>query len=141
MTTRMLRIAVAGAFALAVAGCGANEYLGKPKEPEPNIVPVNYKQEIIDTLQRTLGDPTNVRDAGITEPVLMPIGREPRYAVCVRENSRDSAKRYTGVTTHIAIFYAGRLNQLVAATKDQCVNAAYKPFPELEKLCFSKECA
>lgn len=140
MTTRALRVFVAAVIALAMAGCGANEYLGKPKEPEPNIVPVNYKQDIIDTLRQTLDDPNNVRDAAVSEPVLMPIGREPRYAVCVRANSRDTAKQYTGVKVRIAIFFAGRLNQLVEASKDQCVNAAYKPFPELEKLCLSSEC-
>lgn len=140
MTTRALRIVFAGAIALAVAGCGANEYLGKPKEPEPNIVPVNYKQDILDTLRQTLDDPTNVRDAAISEPALVTIGREQRFASCVRSNSRDTAKQYTGVKVRIAIFFAGRLNQLVEAGKDQCVNAAYKPFPELEKVCLSKEC-
>jgi len=29
---------------------------------------------------------------------------------------------------------------LVEATKEQCGNAAYKPFPELEKLCQAKKC-
>ena len=140
MTTRALRILFVAAAALAVAGCGSGEYLGKPKEPEPNIVPVNYKQDIIDTLRQTLDDPTNVRDAAVSEPTLMQIGREQRFASCVRANSRDTARQYTGVKVRIAVFFAGRLNQLVEAGKDQCVNAAYKPFPELEKLCMGKSC-
>ena len=81
MTTFALRVLFVAVAAVAVAGCGANEYLGKPKEPEPNIVPVNYKQEILDTLRQTLDDPTNVRDAAISEPALMPIGREQRLCV------------------------------------------------------------
>jgi len=29
---------------------------------------------------------------------------------------------------------------MVEATKEQCGNAAYKPFPELEKYCFASKC-
>ena len=141
MTTFALRIFLAAAAALALGACAAGDYLGKPKEPEPNIVPANYKQDILDTLRQTLDDPTKVRDASLSEPALVAIGREQRYAACVRSNSRDTARQYTGVKVRIAVFFAGRLNQLVEATKDQCVNAAYKPFPELEKICLSKECA
>ncbi len=49
----------------------------KTPELDPNIAPTNYKQEILDTLMSTLGDPTNVRDAYISDPVLTPIGIEP----------------------------------------------------------------
>lgn len=128
------------ASALALAGCGANEYLGKPKEPDPNLFPAKYRQEILDTLRQTLEEPTNIRDAYISEPALTTVAKEQRYTVCVRENSRDSAKQYKGTKEHIAYFFAGRLNQLLDATKEQCGKAAYKPFPELEKLCLGKSC-
>jgi len=29
---------------------------------------------------------------------------------------------------------------LIQASKEQCGNAAYKPFPELEKLCLATKC-
>jgi len=108
---------------------------------DPNIVPTNYKKEILDTLTATLIDPTNIRDAYISAPVLTDVGSEKRYTACVRYNARDDAKHYEGVTDHVAYFYGGHLNQLVDATPDQCAKAAYQPFPELEKLCQAKQCA
>jgi hypothetical protein len=58
----------------------------------------------------------------------------------VRLDSRDVNRQYTGIKDRMAIFYGGHLNQLIDATKDQCGNAAYRPFPELEKLCQAKKC-
>jgi hypothetical protein len=58
----------------------------------------------------------------------------------VRADTRNLNKHYTGITDRVAVFYSGHLNQLVEATKEQCGNAAYKPFPELEKLCQAKKC-
>ena len=112
------------------------------KEPEenPNIFPADYKNELLLTLTNTLDNPTNVRDAFISDPVLRQAGKEQRYVVCVRSNSRDGAGQYTGSMDRIGYFYAGHLTQLIDATKEQCGNAAYKPFPELEKLCQAKKC-
>ncbi len=128
------------ALAFAVSACAADDYLGKPKEVDPNLFPTNYKKQITDTLTGLLEDPTNVRDAYISDPALSPAGRDQRYSVCIRSNSRDSNRRYTGIKDRIAFFYGGQLNQLIDATKEQCGNAAYKPFPELEKLCLGKSC-
>ena len=50
-----------------------------------------------------------------------------------------ASRNYAGSTDRIAYFYGGHLNQLVEATKEQCGNAAYKPFPELEKLCLADQ--
>ena len=88
----------------------------------------------------TLDDPTNVRGAFISEPVLRQAGKEQRYVICVRSDSRNANRQYTGSTDRIGYFYAGHLTQLIDATKEQCGNAAYKPFPELEKLCQAKKC-
>ena len=101
-------------------------------------LPPNYKQEILDTLTRTLVDPTNIRDAYISDPVLRPVGKDQRYTACVRYNARDANRQYEGSTDRIAYFFGGHLNQLVEASKEQCGKAAYKPFPELEKLCLGK---
>lgn len=123
--------------AMALAACSGDK---SKTEPDPNIFPAKYKDEILFTMSTTLMNPANVRDAFYTEPALGTFGRDPRYFVCVRSNSRDSNGNYMGSADRIAFFYAGRLNQLVDATKEQCGNAPYKPFPELEKLCLAKSC-
>jgi hypothetical protein len=105
---------------------------------DPNLFPTDYKNEILDTLSRTLADPTNIRDAYITDPALTPLDKEQRYTVCVRYSERDARHQYRGSADRIAYFYGGHLNQLIEPTKDQCAKAPYKPFPELEKLCKSE---
>jgi len=128
---------VVAAVALALAACSNDK---KKDDVDPNLFPAEYKNEILNTMTTLLADPTNVRDAYITEPVLRPVALEQRYIVCVRSNSRNAARHYLGSEDRIAYFYGGHLNQLVEASKEQCGNAAYKPFPELEKLCQAKKC-
>ena len=65
------------ALALALAACSSDSK--KDAEPEPNILPTNYKLEVIETLTRTLDDPTNVREAAISEPDTLP--RPPRTTI------------------------------------------------------------
>jgi hypothetical protein len=126
--------------ALAVGLIGCSGSASKPSQETPNIFPADYKNEILLTMTNTLEDPTNIRDAFISEPALRPAGKEERYVVCVRSDSRNANKHYTGSKDRIGYFYGGHLNQLIDATKEQCGNAAYKPFPELEKLCQAKKC-
>jgi hypothetical protein len=128
-------LAVFLVMSLMLAAC-----VSEKKEPDPNIVPTNYKQEILDILSTTLPDPTNVHDAFISDPALATIGKEPRYAVCLRYNGRNASREYMGSKDFVGIFYGGHLNQLVESDKDQCAKAAYRPFPELEKLCFARKC-
>lgn len=124
----------AGLLVLMAAGCSSSN---PNAEPDPNILPKDYKLELMNEMQRALEDPTNVRDAAITEPFLTQASREQRYAVCVRSNSRNINRDYTGVKERIGYFYAGHLNQLIEATSEQCAKAVYKPWPELQKICFS----
>jgi hypothetical protein len=121
---------------LALAACSTDA----SKEPDPNIMPANYKQEVLDTMMSTLPDPTNVRDAFISEPALTTISKESRYTICVRYNGRNANRQYMGSKDRVGFFYAGHLNQLVEAEQGQCAKAAYRPFPELEKLCLAKKC-
>jgi hypothetical protein len=131
------KLVLAGVSVVALAACTGP----KEVELEPNVVPANYKQEILDTMLRVLDDPTNVRDAFVTDPFLSvaPGGRDPRYIVCVKYNPRVS-RQYAGSRERLATFFNGHLNQLVETGLEQCAKAAYKPFPELEKLCFAKKC-
>jgi hypothetical protein len=131
------------ALALALAACSSiSSSLTGKAEPEvnPNAFPANYKQEIIDTLTHLFDDPTNVHDAYISDPILRKLDPAERYIVCIRSNSRNVAREYTGSKDRIAYFYGGHLNQLLDASKEQCGSVAYKPFPELEKLCLAKKC-
>jgi len=138
MATRAAGLCLISVAALAIAACSSST--SKRVEEIPNVFPAAYKEEILNTLTTSLDDPTNVRAAFISEPALRVIGKEERYTVCVRSNSRNANMDYTGSTDRIAIFYGGQLNQLIDATKEQCGNAAYKPFPELEKLCQARKC-
>jgi len=137
-----MRIAVSACLlsVLAVGLVGCSGSGSKQLEENPNIFPADYKNEILFTMTNTLEDPTNIRNAFVSEPVLRQAGKEERYVVCVRSDSRNANKHYTGSKDRIGYFYAGHLTQLVEATKEQCGSAAYKPFPELEKLCQAKKC-
>ena len=141
MTNPCLLAALASTLALALAlvlaACSSDK-----KEPEenPNVFPADYKSEILTTMTTMLDDPTNVRNAYISDPMLRAVVKDERYTVCVRSDSRNISRQYSGSKDRIAIFYAGHLNQLIDATKEQCGNAAYKPFPELEHLCQAKKC-
>ena len=138
MRGKVGRLIVTVAFGLTLAACAG--FSDPYKEPEPNIYPKDYKEEILNTLASDLADPTNVRDAYITDPTLTPVNKDQRYTVCVRANVRGANHSYLGSKDRIAYFFAGHLNQLIAATPEQCGNAAYKPFSELEKLCYGKKC-
>jgi hypothetical protein len=137
MSSVRARLCLVLMVGLVLAACGSD----KTPLVEPNIPPTGFKREILDTLQGTLDDPTNVRDAFISDPALTPVGSDQRYTACVRYNARDLNRTYAGNKERIAYFFGGHLNQLIEADQGQCAKAAYKPFPELEKLCFAKKCS
>jgi len=103
-----------------------------------NVRPVNYKAQILGAMHAYLNDPTGIRDAGIAEPALKPVGAGTRYVVCVRYNARKGRNQYVGVKEAAAVFVAGRFDRFVATahgtSQDQCAGAVYAPFPELQKL-------
>ena len=139
----MLRNAAGASFLsvlmLAVAACSSDS--SKAPAVDPNLYPTKYKQQIIATLRSVLSDPTHVRNGLISDPVLTTVNKDQRYTACVRFTERDfRTQQYGEPETRIAYFYAGELNQLVKARDDQCVNAAYRPFPEVEKLCLVEKC-
>lgn len=127
-------------MALALVGC--QDYVNKFVEPpiEPNVLPTNYMPRILDTLRVELEDPTGIREAYIADPVLRKNGNDMRYVVCLRYNARDSAGRYKGSRDRAAFYFNGQLTQITDAPPELCVNAAYRPFPELQKLCPQLKC-
>jgi hypothetical protein len=121
---------------LALAGCaGERDYSGPETKggASVNIHPDNYRAEIIAYQRSFLNDPTGIRSAAISRPALKNVGVGDRYVVCVRFNAKTPTGAYSGVREHLAIFLAGKLDQM-GVTREQCRDAAYEPFPELERL-------
>jgi len=137
MGRRAVSLCLLSAFAMALAACSSDS-----KPENPNLFPTNYKKEIIDTLIKLFKDNETIKVSGafVSDPVLRPVGKEQLYTACVRYTSHGVTPGEIGNAVRIAYFYGGHLNQLVEASKDQCGNAAYKPFPELDKYCAGTGC-
>jgi hypothetical protein len=104
-----------------------------------NAYPTNYKTDITAAIHAYLNDPSGIRDASISEPVLKPAtsSMPERYIACLRFNAKRSATVYAGTKEMAAVFLAGRFDQFVDTPKEEqplCATATYVPFPELEKL-------
>jgi hypothetical protein len=145
---RMMRRAfMPAAFcaALLVSACATDP--GSVVVGEPNALPVNYRADILAYMRTYLNDPTGVREAYITEPLLRGVpGAEvgqgmgqrtiavERYMVCIRFNAKNSIGRYEGTRDFIVAFLGGKLDTMAAARGGQCKDATWLPFSELEKL-------
>jgi hypothetical protein len=102
-----------------------------------NVVPENYKQDLLAFLRTYLNDPSHVRDAALSQPMLKNIGPGERYVACVRYNARDSDHKYTGVKTGVATYVSGKLDRFSDGkreTEELCKDTTYASFPELQKL-------
>ena len=101
-----------------------------------NVVPQNYKQDLLAFLRTYLNDPTHIRAASVSQPQLKTVGPGERYVACVRYNARDSDGKYAGSKDGAAIYVAGKLDRFLDGKQGQpyCKDAAYAPFPELERL-------
>ena len=122
---------------VALAACSSVEkdYSGPETQggASVNIFPEKYRAEILAYQRSYLNDPTGVRSAAISQPALRKVGSVERYVVCVRFNAKAPTGGYAGVREHMAIFLAGKLDQM-GVTRELCKDAAYEPFPELERL-------
>jgi len=136
------------AIAVALAACGSGRSR-EEREARVNVYPDSYKTDLLAALHTYVSDPTNIRDAYVSDPAVKPIGAQNRYAACVRFNAKNSDGRYTGSKDVLAVFVAGRFDQFVdpamqlgpanqssqaPAVKELCGQAEYKRFPELEAM-------
>jgi len=137
------------AIAAALAGCAAGR-LHEEREARINVYPDNYRTDLLAAVHTYVSDPTNIRDAYVSDPAIMPIGTQNRYGACVRFNARNSDGRYVGNKDVLAVFAAGRFDQFVdppagslnpstqasqaTLVKELCGQAEYKRFPELEAM-------
>jgi hypothetical protein len=145
MPFRLLRCTVP----LLAAGLAACAGASQNNPFERNVAPTDYRADILAFLRTYLNDPTNVRQASLTQPSLQRVGRDERYVACVRFNARKSDGRYAGLIDTAAVFNSsGKLDRFIDLTPDEtaadaalreslgatCRTAAYQPFPELERL-------
>ncbi len=130
--------AAAIVLAVALSGCagsgGDADLRNVRRDEAANVPPVDPKGDLLAFLRSYLNDPTRIREAAISEPMLKPVGPVQRYVVCVSYNARDLAGKYTGARDRLAVFVAGKLDQLVEQPRELCTGAEHKPFPELERL-------
>jgi hypothetical protein len=98
--------------------------------------PDNYKADILAAMHAYLNDPTGIRDASISEPMLKEVGNGmgTRYVVCLRFNGKRDNGNYAGIKQIEAVFLAGRFDDFVDAPREPCLAASYAPFPELEQI-------
>jgi hypothetical protein len=109
----------------ALAGCSGFSK-NQPATPDPNVLPANYRSALVAFLRQSLTNRSDFRGAMISEPALKPIGTSQHYVVCVQFNPRSAIK------TKAAVYLSGQMTQFIDATPDQCADAAYQPFKELD---------
>src|SRR5215468_12065558 len=143
---RPLGILLAATVALVLAGCASGQ-LQEEREARINVYPNNYRGELLAALHTYVSDPTNIRDAYVSDPAIRPIGRQNRYAACLRFDARNSDGRYVGSRDVLAVFADGRFDQFIDESTqlgnqanpttiltELCGPAEYKRFAELEAM-------
>lgn len=91
---------------------------------------------MVENLRQSLKDPYSVRSAEISQPKigfagLLRGGNVP--VVCAKFNARNSFGAYTGVEEHVFVFKGGKIFDSYSGMNAACGDAAYAPFPELER--------
>ena len=113
--------------AVALAGCGGFGRNQQTTAPDPNVFPANYRSTLVAFLRQSLTDRSDFRGVSIAEPALKPVGPSQLYVVCIQFNPRSQIK-----TTKAAVYLSGQMTQFIDATSEQCTDAVYQPFKELE---------
>ena len=121
--------------ALLLSGCNSDWMRARERSDEVYLTaPANYRADILAFMHAYLNDPSGVRDAFISEPSKRTLENIERYALCLRYNARKSGGGYAGSKDSLVLFREGRLDRVVDNAKEQCKDAAYQPFPELERM-------
>jgi hypothetical protein len=130
------RSIVALALLGLIAGCADGPSASALRDAR--IFPANYRAELLAYLRNSLNDPTNVRSAYLSEPTLVRLQGEERYATCVRFDAKNSYGGYRGSRDHLVTYFGGKLEYFAElrpeAGDERCKTASYVPFPELEQL-------
>ena len=111
---RPLGVLVASPLQAALAGCGSSRAREKRRSDRgSNVRPDHYRADLPAALRTYVSDPTNIRDAYVSEPEVKPIGPQKRYVSCLRFNAKNGEGRYVGDRELLAVFVSGRFDQLV----------------------------
>lgn len=129
-------LTIAALLLSACAGGGLGVDTGGGDAGGIHTFPDNYKPEILAAMHAYLNDPSGIRDASISEPMLKEVGHGTgtRYVVCLRFNGKRDNGNYAGLKQIEAVFLAGRFEDFVDAPREPCQSATYAAFPELEQL-------
>ena len=125
--------------AMLLLGACSGHHLGFDHDGDDGGIhafPDHYKADILAAMHAYLNDPSGIRDASISEPMLKSVPGGTRYVVCLRFNGKQNNGTYGGEKQIAAVFLAGRFDDFIdpTAAREPCNEAAYAPFPELEKL-------
>jgi hypothetical protein len=134
----ILRLLNLLALGITLSACARNTYevsaeVRKAEWEAKNLYPQAYRAEIMAYLRTYLNDPSGLKEAAISEPVLKPMGLGNRYVSCVRYRAKGGSGELGSVKDHLVVFVGGKLDAFKEG-KDQCGGATYAPFPELETL-------
>jgi hypothetical protein len=127
---RLLLLASPIAISACTVGHLSGDILDDPRNPRP----ANYKPDILAMLRVYLNDPSQIKDAYISEPMMQSIGERRRFVVCLRLNAKKGDGQYGGDKEYVVIFVRGRLDQMIDAKPEQCQTAEYQPFPEAQAI-------
>lgn len=122
----MMMLSACGHHALPGAGNGDDEGI--------NAYPTNYRADVLGGMHAYLNNPTGIRDAAISDPMLKQVGDDARYVVCIQANAKLNGNTYAGVKEFAAVFLAGHLDHFDDKAQQICAGVSYTPFPQLEKL-------
>ena len=133
---RLFALLIGAALGLGACAGGQHRTDASGDDEGINAYPTNYKTDILAAMHAYLNDPTGIRDAAISEPVLKSASliAPSRYMLCLRFNPKKTATTYDGMREVAAVFVAGRFDQFIETPKELCAGAVYAPFPELGKL-------
>jgi len=127
--------------AMLLGACSHGLHTGDDDDSGINAYPTNYKTDILGAMHVYLNDPTGIRDAAVSPPLLKQVGGQTRYLACVRFNPKKNSTDYAGIRELAAVFLVGRFDHFVDQQKGQangaqelCAGATYAPFPELQNL-------
>jgi hypothetical protein len=123
------KVVMAAILAAVLCACASD----KNQKVEENIYPADYQAQIVKYLRLNLPDPTNIRNAYLAAPAMKVYKEVPRYIACLKFDARDRGGDYDSKGMAV-FFFNGSATQFVETMPELCVNAAYQPFPDLQKL-------